>query len=95
MKVTFISCRDQYVRINEENIRPDFPKNIWKKEKLSDIQLIGNYEYDSVMHYDRCDATGNGWEVITAIVSQNISLLNANTTDNMFYTESRCTKGIW
>ena len=63
------SSRDQYVRINEGNIRQGFPVSNWRKEKASDINLIGSYEYGSVMHYDRCSASGNGWEVITAIVS--------------------------
>ena len=65
------------MRINRGNIQQGFPVSNWDKEALSDIQLIGSYEYGSVMYYGRCDASGNGLEVITAIVSQNVSLLNA------------------
>ena len=65
------------MRINRGNIQQGFPVSNWDKEALSDIQLIGSYEYGSVMHYGRCDASGNGLEVITAIVSHNVSLLNA------------------
>ena len=80
------------MRINEENIGPEHGKWNWEKKELSNIDLIGSYEYGSVMHYSRCAGTRNNMEVITAIVSHNISLLNANTTDNMFHTETRCTQ---
>ena len=60
--------RDQYVRINWENIRPGKEVN-FERRNPSDVLLYGDYDYGSVMHYSRCGFHSNGWETITPIVS--------------------------
>ena len=57
--------RDQYVRINWENIRSGTEGNFEKKDAASST-LIGTYDYGSVMHYSRCSfVNGNRRETIT------------------------------
>ena len=56
--------RDEYVRINFENIMEGREANFAKKDSASST-LIGDYDYGSVMHYSRCGFAANGWETIT------------------------------
>ena len=56
--------RDQYVRINLDNVRPGTENNFAKKDPAS-TTLIGSYDYGSVMHYSRCAFSNNGIETIT------------------------------
>ena len=60
--------RDQYVRINFENIQSGKEGNFEAKSP-SAVLLNGDYEYGSVMHYSRCSFTSNNIETITPIVS--------------------------
>ena len=59
--------RDDYVRINEENIVSGKEHNFDKKNP-PEVLLYGDYEIGSVMHYSRCAFTSNNMETITAIV---------------------------
>ena len=68
-------CRDQYVRINFENITPGKEGNFEAKNP-SQVLLYGDYDYGSVMHYSRCSFTSNNVETITTIVSQIFSNKN-------------------
>ena len=62
-------CRDQYVRINWENIRPGKEVN-FEKRNPNDVILYGDYDYGSVMHYSRCGFSDNGYETISVKVHQ-------------------------
>ena len=70
---TSFCLRDQYVRINFENIRAGTEGNFQAKNPAQ-VLLYGDYEYGSVMHYSRCAFTSNNMETITTIVSQIFSI---------------------
>ena len=59
--------RDQYVRINFENIQSGKEHNFDAKSP-SAVLLYGDYDFGSVMHYSRCAFTSNNMETITAAV---------------------------
>ena len=60
--------RDQYVRINFENIKEGKEHNFDAKNP-SAVLLYGDYDFGSVMHYSRCAFTSNNIETITSAVS--------------------------
>ena len=60
--------RDQYVRINFENIAEGKEHNFDAKSP-SAVLLYGDYDFGSVMHYSRCAFTSNNIETITSAVS--------------------------
>ena len=60
--------RDQYVKINFENIQAGKEHNFDAKSPSAAL-LYGEYDYGSVMHYGRCAFTSNNMETITAAVS--------------------------
>ncbi|KAI2510799.1 High choriolytic enzyme 1-like [Fragilaria crotonensis] len=56
--------RDEYVRINFENIDPAMAYNF---DKRTETDSLGSpYDYSSVMHYGKADFSGNGGDTITA-----------------------------
>ena len=71
--MNIFSPRDQYVRINYDNIVSGREDNFEKKNP-SDVLLHGSYDYGSVMHYSACGFSSNGWETITPIVSQHFAV---------------------
>uniref|UniRef100_A0AAV2M6M4 Metalloendopeptidase n=1 Tax=Knipowitschia caucasica TaxID=637954 RepID=A0AAV2M6M4_KNICA len=59
------SDRDQWVHINQENIRPGFEHNFFK----FDTENLGvDYDYYSLMHYGLKDFSSNGQNTITPVV---------------------------
>lgn len=59
--------RDDYVQINQENIRAKYLKNFRKANKTMSFGL--EYDYGSIMHYSRKAFSSNGLPTMTAIVS--------------------------
>ena len=56
--------RDEFVRINVENIDPDAAHNF---DKRTESDSLGSpYDYGSVMHYGKDDFSANGGDTITA-----------------------------
>ena len=74
IKKNIFSPRDQYVRINWENIVSGQGHNFEKKNP-SYVLLHGSYDYGSVMHYSTCGFSSNGWETITTIVRQHFPII--------------------
>ena len=66
LRIILFRYRDQYVRINWENIRSGTENNFEAKNP-SDVLLHGGYDYGSVMHYSRCAFTSTGLETITPL----------------------------
>ena len=64
-KTFTFSRRDQFVRINFENIRSGTESN-FRKINAASATLIGDYDYSSVMHYSRCAFSANNVETITS-----------------------------
>ncbi len=56
--------RDQYVRINSQNIRPGTEINF---QIASDAAVHGPYDFESVMHYNQTAFSSNGQPTITAL----------------------------
>ena len=56
--------RDEYVKINEENIDPTMMDNFYKM--TASDSLGSPYDYDSVLHYAKDDFSINGKDTITA-----------------------------
>lgn len=54
--------RDQRITINWDNIQPDFAFAFCPN--IPDGQVIGDYDYGSIMHYGRQAFTGNGLDTI-------------------------------
>ena len=61
--------RDQYVRVNTENILPGKADVNFNKKNPANVLVYGDYDYGSIMHYGTCYFTKNGWETITVLVS--------------------------
>ncbi|EDV33638.1 uncharacterized protein Dana_GF13898 [Drosophila ananassae] len=60
--------RDQFVRIEWENIQPEFKINFINNDKLSNFTSFGeSYDYDSVMHYIPTAFSKNGKPTITPL----------------------------
>ncbi|KAJ0061259.1 hypothetical protein NL108_013934, partial [Boleophthalmus pectinirostris] len=65
------SDRDQYVRINWDNIMSSFSYNF---EKADTDNLATPYDYSSIMHYSK-DAFGKNWaDTITPIPNPNVQI---------------------
>ncbi|XP_038125847.1 low choriolytic enzyme-like [Cyprinodon tularosa] len=64
------SDRDQYVRINWDNIQTHYVNNFVKK----DTENLTPYDYSSVMHYGKTAFGKMGAETITPIPNPNIPL---------------------
>ncbi|KAH8337560.1 hypothetical protein KR074_004625 [Drosophila pseudoananassae] len=60
--------RDQFVRIEWENINPEFKINFINNDKISNFTSFGEtYDYDSVMHYIPTAFSKNGLPTITPL----------------------------
>ncbi len=59
------SDRDDYVRINVENVEPDHLHNF--EQHINDSMDIGNYNYDSIMHYGAYGFSKNGKKTISVL----------------------------
>ena len=57
------SDRDAFVEINTENIQDGFASQFTLR---SDINNVGPYDYDSIMHYSATAFTGNGRPTISS-----------------------------
>ncbi|KAG7236937.1 hypothetical protein INR49_032979 [Caranx melampygus] len=65
------SDRDQYVRINWENINQQMAYNFYKQTTNN---LNTPYDYSSIMHYGRTAFSINGWDSITPIPDPNVQI---------------------
>lgn len=65
------SDRDQYVRINWENINQHMAYNFYKQNTNN---LNTPYDYSSIMHYGRTAFSINGWDSITPIPDPNVQI---------------------
>ena len=83
LKIHF-EFRDDYVRINEENIVSGKEHNFDKKSPPQ-VLLYGDYEIGSVMHYSRCAFTSNNLETITAIVGQICKQSSSTKVHNIYF----------
>ncbi|EDO45480.1 predicted protein, partial [Nematostella vectensis] len=63
--------RDKYVEIKWENIIPGFQDQFDKYTFQTLDQLGKDYDYDSIMHYDRKAFTKNGQPTVVAIGNPN------------------------
>ena len=61
-------CRDDYVRINWENIQPGYYGNFFKYTEEEVTGFGVDYDYDSAMHYSRTGFSINGEDTITPLV---------------------------
>lgn len=57
--------RDQFVKINRENIEPGEEDNF--DQHITDGDDVGSYDYGSIMHYDELDFSRNGQPTIEAL----------------------------
>ena len=57
--------RDEFVRINFQNIRPNLVHNF--TQHITDGDDIGDYDYDSIMHYGPTAFTRNGLPTIVPL----------------------------
>lgn len=60
------SDRDQYIQINWDNIDPDKWHNFDKAP--ANAELLGQYDYDSIMHYGRANFSVNGMNTIEPLI---------------------------
>ncbi|XP_061090165.1 hatching enzyme 1.2-like [Conger conger] len=65
------SDRDQYVKINWENVPP---RTIFNFQKQDTENLNTPYEYTSIMHYGRTAFSTNGLDTITPVPNPNQSI---------------------
>ncbi|XP_064182270.1 hatching enzyme 1.2-like isoform X3 [Anguilla rostrata] len=65
------SDRDEYVRINWENVAP---RTIYNFQKQNTNNLNTPYDYTSIMHYGRTAFSTNGKDTITPISNPNQSI---------------------
>jgi hypothetical protein len=63
--------RDNYVRINWENIVPGMEHNFTKYDQFTVGSFSTNYDFDSIMHYGRTSFSRNGRDTITTLSSSN------------------------
>jgi len=61
------SDRDQYIQINWDNIDPQKWHNFDKAP--ASAQLLGEYDYDSIMHYGRANFSINGLNTIEPLTN--------------------------
>ena len=66
--------RDQFVRIAWENITPNMEYNF--DQHITDGDDVGQYDYDSVMHYPAKAFSSNGLDTIVAIGGEPIGQRN-------------------
>ena len=59
------SDRDEYVTVHFENIIPQYAHNF--NQHISDGEDVGEYDYDSLMHYPRWAFSKNGKDTIVPI----------------------------
>ena len=59
--------RDQFVRINTQNIIPGFEHNFLRYESNFVSMFSTHYDYDSIMHYGRRAFSRNGRDTVTTI----------------------------
>jgi hypothetical protein len=65
------SNRDNFVRINWENVQPGMDHNFLKYDHNTVGLFSTNYDFDSVLHYSRTAFSRNGRDTITTLSSQN------------------------
>lgn len=61
--------RDQFVRINLENVQPGMEHNFLRYESSHISMFSTSYDYESIMHYGRNSFSRNGRETITTLNS--------------------------
>lgn len=61
------SNRDQFVRINYENVLPGFEHNFLRYNSNYISMFSTTYDFDSIMHYERNAFSRNGRDTITTL----------------------------
>lgn len=59
--------RDQFVRVNWNNILPGMEHNFQKYDQFTISSFDTNYDFDSLMHYSRSSFSQNGRDTITTL----------------------------
>lgn len=67
------SNRDEFVRINLENVLSGYEHNFLRYDSNTVGLFSTVYDYDSIMHYNRNAFSRNGRDTITAMNSANTS----------------------
>ena len=68
IKSQHIFFRDDWVKINWENIEPGYYGNFFKYTEEEVTGFGVDYDYDSAMHYSRTGFSINGEDTITPLV---------------------------
>ena len=64
------SFRDDFVKIQWQNIQPGYYSNFFKYTEEEVTGFGVDYDYDSAMHYSRTGFSINGEDTITPLVSK-------------------------
>ena len=73
--------RDDFVTVNYENITPGREHNF--NRHIADGDDVGDYDYDSIMHYGRTAFTRNGLDTITPKGGHTIGQRNGLSTGDI------------